>query len=161
MPLLSLWDKGLSWQGPGEGKSHLLSLPSSYCLVSSVYRGSETLPERLHHLAKPVERVALEAWCSLSFPSHPNPQTLATPFLRVILFLTHSPLGPLPAHGLCPPPTLWRKRGAAEASLHADKESLLLETEANRVGRGETQSRTQNDLVNFVTSAPSNFGGIE
>lgn len=89
MLLLILWDKGLSWEGPGEGKYHFLSLPSSYCLVSSVCRGSETLPERLHHLAKPV---ALEAWCSLSFPSHPNPQTLATPFLRVILSLTHSPL---------------------------------------------------------------------
>lgn len=145
MLLLSLWDKGLSWQGPGEGKSHFLSLPSSCCLVGSVYRGSETLPERLHHLAKPVEHVALEAWYSLPFPSHPSPQTRATPFLRVILSLPRFPLSLLPAHGLCPAPTLWGKRGAAEASLHADKDSLLLETEANRVGRGERQSRAQNE----------------
>lgn len=110
MLLLSLWDKGLSWEGPGEGKSHFLSLPSSCCLVSSVYRASDTLPERLHHLAAcgargtgglvqpllPPHTPTLRHWYYSDYP----------PSLRVIFSLTPSPLGVLPAHGLCPLPAL-------------------------------------------------------
>lgn len=151
MPLLSLWDKGLSQEGPGEGKSHFLSLPSPYCLVGSVYRGSETLPERLYHLAKPVERVALRA--------HQHSDTGSS-------LLQGNPLPhPLSA---CSPACPWSlptsnfvgKRGTAEASLHADKDFLLLEKKAESA---EERHKAEHkiSLVDFVASAPSHFGSIE
>lgn len=132
--VLSLWDKVLSWEGSEVQVKANFSLypslvPTAYLV--QLHQGSETLPERLHPMAKPVGRLALEGLVQPlpSLTRQPsgtgNSLPRGNPLPHPLFSRSPACLQALPCSN-----ALWRKRGAAQATLHADKVSLLLETEA-------------------------------